>query len=112
MLRQPTAAIVRRLPATLQKQQNRGWLVGRRPWWYALDHLEDHVRQMEKQFDRAFKETPSFPFRDWWGGEWRPTRAGEVATVSTNVEAFRLRNPIVEEDGTKKMKLEFDVRRF
>uniref|UniRef100_A0A914VDV8 SHSP domain-containing protein n=1 Tax=Plectus sambesii TaxID=2011161 RepID=A0A914VDV8_9BILA len=33
-------------------------------------------------------------------------------TVSTNVEAFRLRNPIVEEDGTKKMKLEFDVRRF
>lgn len=30
----------------------------------------------------------------------------------TNSEFFRLRNPIIEENGVKKFKLEFDVRRF
>jgi len=111
MFRQPAAVLLRRLPTTLE--QNRHWLVGRRPWWYAVDHLEDQMRQMEKQFDRAFKEAPGvFPLSDWWGAEWRPGRAGEVVALPANVETFRLRNPIVEEDGVKKMKLEFDVRRF
>ncbi len=52
------------------------------------------------------------PSGDRWEGEWQPSGAGEVAALSKNVEWFRLRNPIVEEDGVKKMKLEFDVRRF
>lgn len=28
------------------------------------------------------------------------------------MESFRLRNPVVEEDGVKKYLLEFDVRRY
>lgn len=39
---------------------------------------------------------------------WRPF----VDEHPTTTELFRLQNPIVEEDGTKKFKLEFDVRRF
>ena len=40
---------------------------------------------------------------------WRPFVQTEHPSA---VETYRLRNPIVEEDGVKKFKLEFDVRRF
>ncbi len=56
------------------------------------------------------------PFRYWspLSGQWeewfRPWRwSGEHPTET---ELYRLRNPIVEEDGVKMMKLQFDVRRF
>jgi HSP20 family molecular chaperone IbpA len=41
--------------------------------------------------------------------EWRPFVEFENPT---STELFRLKNPIVEEDGVKKFKLELDVRRF
>lgn len=41
--------------------------------------------------------------------EWRPFAEFEHPT---STELFRLKNPIVEEDGVKKFKVELDVRRF
>jgi len=38
---------------------------------------------------------------------WRP-----FAQHPMDVEAFRVSHPIVEENGVKKFKMEFDVRRF
>ncbi|KAE9551243.1 hypothetical protein FO519_005554 [Halicephalobus sp. NKZ332] len=40
---------------------------------------------------------------------WRPFVDHHHPTA---VEAFRCKNPIIEENGIKKFKLEFDVRRF
>lgn len=40
---------------------------------------------------------------------WRPFVGFQHPT---DTELFRMKNPIIEEDGVKKFKLEFDVRRF
>jgi len=59
----------------------------------------DHkMSQMQHEFDRVINS--SF---------WRPFLHNEHPSA---VESYRLRNPIVEEDGVKKFKLEFDVRRY
>lgn len=52
--------------------------------------------------------------RDWfyspfWSRDFRPLGIREHPTLT---EAFRLKNPIVEEGGAKKFLLELDVRRF
>uniref|UniRef100_A0AC34Q0J0 SHSP domain-containing protein n=1 Tax=Panagrolaimus sp. JU765 TaxID=591449 RepID=A0AC34Q0J0_9BILA len=59
--------------------------------------FENRMMQLQNEFDRVFNS--SF---------WRPF----VDEHPTNVEFFRIKNPIVEENGVKKFKLEFDVRRF
>uniref|UniRef100_A0A914S763 Uncharacterized protein n=1 Tax=Parascaris equorum TaxID=6256 RepID=A0A914S763_PAREQ len=44
-----------------------------------------------------------------WATDFLPIREREHPTLA---ELYRLKNPIVEEDGVKKFMLEFDVRRF
>jgi len=55
------------------------------------------MAQIQHEFDRVINSR-----------FWRPF----VDEHPTAVEAFRCKNPIVEENGIKKFKLEFDVRRF
>jgi len=52
--------------------------------------------------------------REFFGNRWSPFTAWRPFLYQhpTELEAFRLRNPIIEEDGVKKFKMEFDVRRF
>uniref|UniRef100_A0A9J2PX74 SHSP domain-containing protein n=1 Tax=Ascaris lumbricoides TaxID=6252 RepID=A0A9J2PX74_ASCLU len=64
--------------------------------------LERQIREMEEYFDRAF------PSRGW-AADFFPIREREHPTLA---EFYRLKNPIIEEDGVKKFMLEFDVRRF
>ncbi|CAD5230942.1 unnamed protein product [Bursaphelenchus xylophilus] len=59
-----------------------------------FDDFQHRINQLEREFFRA-------PF-----AAWRPFQN------AFDSELFRLRNPIIEEDGVKKFKLEFDVRRF
>uniref|UniRef100_A0A914Z9P0 SHSP domain-containing protein n=1 Tax=Panagrolaimus superbus TaxID=310955 RepID=A0A914Z9P0_9BILA len=56
------------------------------------------MSQMQHEFDRVINS--SF---------WRPFVDNQHPSV---VETYRLRNPIVEDNGVKKFKLEFDIRRF
>lgn len=44
-----------------------------------------------------------------WAADFFPIREREHPTLA---EFYRLKNPIIEEDGVKKFMLEFDVRRF
>uniref|UniRef100_A0A7E4VSG1 SHSP domain-containing protein n=1 Tax=Panagrellus redivivus TaxID=6233 RepID=A0A7E4VSG1_PANRE len=64
------------------------------------------MSRMSHEFDRiinnAFKASPFRPF----------VENPESAMHPSIVEDFRVRNPIIEEDGVKKFKLSFDVRRF
>ncbi|VDN28425.1 unnamed protein product [Gongylonema pulchrum] len=46
--------------------------------------------------------------RDWFDG-FRPLGVREHPS---QIEAYRVKNPIIEEDGVKKFLLELDVRRF
>nr|AEB66267.1 heat shock protein 20 [Bursaphelenchus doui] len=59
-----------------------------------FDEFNHRVNQLERELFRS----PFFA--------WRPFQN------AFDSEVFRLRNPIIEEDGVKKFKLEFDVRRF
>nr|QBM20353.1 small heat shock protein [Tomicus yunnanensis] len=65
-----------------------------------IGEFQNRVEQMERDFDRYFG-LGGFGFRPFVDFEH-----------PTSTELFRLKNPIVEEDGVKKFKLEFDVRRF
>uniref|UniRef100_A0A914E595 SHSP domain-containing protein n=1 Tax=Acrobeloides nanus TaxID=290746 RepID=A0A914E595_9BILA len=69
------------------------------------------MHQMQQEMDR------------WFGGPQHHRGANGVPSTSfyrpfvdaehpTDTELYRLMNPIVEENGVKKFKLEFDVRRF
>lgn len=82
---------------------NRGYFF--QPWQFSsvFRSLESQIRDIERQFDRMFASP-----RGWWG-EFTPFREGEHPT---SIEHFRMKNPIIEEDGVKKFLLEFDVRRF
>ncbi|VDM28922.1 unnamed protein product [Toxocara canis] len=44
-----------------------------------------------------------------WATDFFPMREREHPTLT---EFYRIKNPIIEEDGVKKFMLEFDVRRF
>ncbi|KHN79940.1 Major egg antigen [Toxocara canis] len=66
-------------------------------------NLERQIREMEDYFDRAF------PASRGWATDFFPMREREHPTLT---EFYRIKNPIIEEDGVKKFMLEFDVRRF
>uniref|UniRef100_A0A914D294 SHSP domain-containing protein n=1 Tax=Acrobeloides nanus TaxID=290746 RepID=A0A914D294_9BILA len=62
--------------------------------------MDREFRQLEKSFGYPSFLSATRP--------WRPF----IDEHPTEVEVYRVKNPIVEEDGVKKFKLEFDVRRF
>jgi HSP20 family molecular chaperone IbpA len=63
-----------------------------------VHEFDKAMSQMQHEFDRVINS--SF---------WRPFVDNQHPSV---IETYRLRNPIVEDNGVKKFKLEFDVRRF
>ncbi|KAM3716240.1 Body wall muscle protein [Dirofilaria immitis] len=65
--------------------------------------IDRQLQEIERQFDRVFWNS-----RDWFDG-FRPIGVREHPSQT---EAYRVQNPIVEEDGVKKFLLELDVRRF
>ncbi|KAI6186432.1 Heat shock protein 20 [Aphelenchoides besseyi] len=67
-------------------------------------HLVD---ELERRFDRLQRELFGHHGHGPWAPAWRP-----FAEHPTDTETFRLRNPIIEENGVKKFKVSFDVRRF
>ncbi|CAD5225648.1 unnamed protein product [Bursaphelenchus okinawaensis] len=76
----------------------RGFIGPPGPWGprgSIFDELQNRVSQLERDF-----------FRSPFVMSWRPFQQ------PIDNEAFRIRNPIIEEDGVNKFKLEFDVRRF
>ncbi|VDO58982.1 unnamed protein product, partial [Onchocerca flexuosa] len=66
--------------------------------------IDRQLQELERQFDRVFWNSP----RDWFDS-FRPIGIREHPSQT---EAYRIQNPIVEEDGVKKFLLELDVRRF
>ncbi|VDK83883.1 unnamed protein product [Litomosoides sigmodontis] len=65
--------------------------------------IDRQLQEIEQQFDRAFWNSR------YWFNNFRPIRVYEHPSQT---EAYRVRNPIVEEDGVQKFLLELDVRRF
>ncbi|VDM97953.1 unnamed protein product, partial [Onchocerca ochengi] len=65
--------------------------------------IDRQLQDIERQFERVFWNS-----RDWFDG-FRPIGVREHPSQT---EAYRVQNPIVEEDGVKKFLLELDVRRF
>ena len=80
---------------------------GRGPYWSSNPLVI--IDQAMKDMDREFRH---LGFPNFGSGTairpWRPF----FDEHPTDIEFFRIKNPIVEEDGVKKFKLEFDVRRF
>uniref|UniRef100_A0A915PU79 SHSP domain-containing protein n=1 Tax=Setaria digitata TaxID=48799 RepID=A0A915PU79_9BILA len=66
-------------------------------------NIDRQLQEIERQFDRVFWNS-----RDWFDS-FRPIGVREHPS---QIEAYRVSNPIVEEDGVKKFLLELDVRRF
>ncbi|KAL3986060.1 Hsp20/alpha crystallin family protein [Acanthocheilonema viteae] len=66
-------------------------------------NIDRQLQEIERQFDRVFWNS-----RDWFNN-FRPIGVREHPS---QIEAYRVLNPIVEEDGVKKFLLELDVRRF
>lgn len=76
--------------------------------------FEKKMNQMQHEFDRVinsceFSFESSLQFNSLVSAFWRPFVDNQHPSV---VETYRIRNPIVEDNGVKKFKLEFDVRRF
>ncbi|VDN55970.1 unnamed protein product [Dracunculus medinensis] len=74
------------------------------PWFSPSNpfkSLERQIREMERHFENFFG-------RGIWN-EFVPYKGSDDLAL---MESFRLRNPVVEEDGVKKYLLEFDVRRY
>ncbi|KAI6213382.1 Heat shock protein 20 [Aphelenchoides besseyi] len=67
-------------------------------------HLAD---ELERRFNRLQREIFGLHGPAHWAPAWRP-----FAEHPTDIETFRLRNPIIEENGQKLFKVSFDVRRF
>ena len=72
--------------------------------------MDRALREIDREF-RHLEKNLGFPNLIAGPGAIRPWRPF-VDEHPTEVEFFRIRNPIVAEDGVKKFKLEFDVRRF
>ncbi|MFH4981330.1 hypothetical protein AB6A40_008039 [Gnathostoma spinigerum] len=100
--------LLRLLPATKSLHPSRSYFRGLIPYFPSnpFRQLERQIRDMEQHFDRSF----GFPrFQPSWWEDFIPLQEGEHPTF---IESYRIKNPIVEENGVKKLKLEFDVRRF
>ncbi|EFO17309.1 hypothetical protein LOAG_11186 [Loa loa] len=65
--------------------------------------IDRQLQEIERQFDRVFWNS-----RDWFDS-FRPIGVREHPS---QIESYRVLNPVVEEDGVKKFFLELDVRRF
>uniref|UniRef100_A0A0R3RMD9 SHSP domain-containing protein n=1 Tax=Elaeophora elaphi TaxID=1147741 RepID=A0A0R3RMD9_9BILA len=65
--------------------------------------IDKQLQEIERQFDRSFWNSR------YWFDNFRPIGVREHPS---QIEAYRVLNPIVEEDGIKKFLLELDVRRF
>ncbi|KAI1719750.1 hsp20/alpha crystallin family domain-containing protein [Ditylenchus destructor] len=104
MLR-PISRCARSISPLVTRSTRNYWDWGRRggppsPLSFPVSVFDDawqRVNQVAREMDRV-AGSPFRPFLD---------REHPVST-----ELFRIQNPIVEEDGLKKFKLEFDVRRF
>ncbi|VDM07339.1 unnamed protein product [Wuchereria bancrofti] len=108
MLRLLNRSIIRRGISGLNNgswiYSTRNYFIGPRyPLSTVFRNIDRQLQEIERQFDRVFWNP-----RDWFDS-FRPIRVHEHPS---QIEAFRVLNPIVEEDGVKKFLLELDVRRF